>query len=45
MSYTATMRSIDTEKALALLEMEAKPKHAMHRKKVRKILVKPTQEY
>jgi hypothetical protein len=45
MTYTATMRIIDTEKALALLEMEAKPENAMHRKKKRKILVKPTQEY
>ena len=43
MSYTATLRSIDTEMALALLEMEAKPKLAIHRQKVRKILVKPTQ--
>ena len=28
MSYTATMKSVDTEKALALLELEAKPKGA-----------------
>jgi hypothetical protein len=28
MSYTATMKSVDTEKALALLKLEAKPKGA-----------------
>ena len=28
MSYSATMKSVDTEKALALLELEAKPKGA-----------------
>ena len=42
MSYTATMERIETEKSQALLETEAKPKHALHRKMARKVLIKAT---
>jgi hypothetical protein len=30
MSYTSTMHSVDTEEPLILLELQAKPKYALH---------------